>query len=45
MLVKFNKPKSVEWAESSAAPIFGEIADWLLNSYYKLPKTQNETSN
>lgn len=40
MLVKFNKPKNVEWAESSAAPIFGEIADWLLNSYMKVPKTQ-----
>ncbi len=40
MLVKLNKPKSVQWAESSAAPVFGEISDWLLNSYYKLPKTQ-----
>ncbi len=39
MLVKFNRPKNVEWAESSAAPIFGEIADWLLNSYLKVPKT------
>lgn len=39
MLVKFNRPKTVEWAESSAAPIFGEIADWLLNSYYMLPKS------
>lgn len=40
MLVKLNKPKNVEWAESSAAPIFGEIADWLLKSYYKLTPTQ-----
>lgn len=40
MLVKFNKPKNVEWAESSAAPIFGEIADWLLNSYMKVSKTE-----
>jgi len=38
MLVKFDRPKNVEWAESSAAPIFGEIADWLLNSYLKVPK-------
>lgn len=38
MLVKFDKPQTVEWAESSAAPIFGEIADWLLNSYLKVPK-------
>ncbi len=40
MLVKLDKPKSVEWAESSAAPIFGEIADWLLNSYLKVPKNE-----
>jgi len=40
MLVKLNRPKNVQWAESSAAPIFGEIADWLLNSYLKVPKTQ-----
>jgi cell division protein FtsI/penicillin-binding protein 2 len=39
MLVKFDRPKNVEWAESSAAPIFGEMADWLLNSYLKLPKS------
>lgn len=39
MLVKLDKPQSVEWAESSAAPIFGEIADWLLNSYFKVPKS------
>ena len=38
MLVKFDRPQNVEWAESSAAPIFGEIADWLMNSYWKLPK-------
>lgn len=30
MLVKFDNPKNTEWAESSAAPIFGEIADWLI---------------
>jgi cell division protein FtsI/penicillin-binding protein 2 len=40
MLVKLDKPKTVEWAESSAAPIFGEISDWLLNSYLKVPKTE-----
>lgn len=36
MLVKLDNPKNVEWAESSAAPTFGEIASWLL-SYYKIP--------
>lgn len=40
MLVKFDKPSNVKWAEDSAAPIFGEIADWLLNSYFKVTKTE-----
>lgn len=40
MLVKFDKPSNVKWAEESAAPIFGEIADWLLNSYFKVPKSE-----
>lgn len=31
MLVKFNRPQNVEFAESSAAPIFGEIAAWMVN--------------
>lgn len=30
MLVKFDNPKNTEWAESSAAPIFGDIASWLI---------------
>ena len=37
MLVKIDKPKTVEWAESSAAPIFGSMAEWLLN-YFEVPK-------
>lgn len=36
MLVKIDKPKDVQWAESSAAPLFGEIAEFLLH-YYKVP--------
>jgi cell division protein FtsI/penicillin-binding protein 2 len=36
MLVKVDNPKTVQWAESSAAPVFGEIAKYLLN-YYKVP--------
>lgn len=36
MIVKIDQPRTVEWAESSAAPIFGEIAKFLLN-YYKVP--------
>jgi len=31
MLVKIDEPKTVEWAESSAAPVFGELANFLLN--------------
>jgi cell division protein FtsI/penicillin-binding protein 2 len=36
MLVKIDRPKDVEWAESSAAPLFGEIADFLLH-YLEIP--------
>lgn len=36
LTVKLDNPKNVEWAESSAAPVFGDIAAWLLN-YYEIP--------
>ena len=36
MLVKLDHPRDVEWAESSAAPLFGEMASFLL-SYYQVP--------
>jgi cell division protein FtsI/penicillin-binding protein 2 len=36
MLVKLDHPRDVEWAESSAAPLFGEIASFLL-SYLEVP--------
>ncbi len=36
MVVRIVRPKSVEFAESSAAPLFGEIAKFLLN-YYQVP--------
>jgi len=39
MLVRLDNPKSVEWAESSAAPAFGEIAQWLLN-YMRVQPTE-----
>jgi cell division protein FtsI/penicillin-binding protein 2 len=39
MCVKLNEPKTVEFAESSAAPIFGEIAAFML-SYYGIPPSQ-----
>lgn len=39
MIVRLENPKNVEWAESSAAPTFGEIAQWLVN-YYQIQPTQ-----
>lgn len=39
MIVRLDNPKNVDWAESSAAPTFGEIADWLLD-YMSVPKDQ-----
>lgn len=38
MLVKLDKPSTVKFAESSAAPTFGAIASFLLQ-YYQVPKT------
>ena len=37
MLVKLDDPKGIDFAASSAAPLFGEIAEFLLN-YYQVPK-------
>jgi cell division protein FtsI/penicillin-binding protein 2 len=39
MLVKIDNPNGIQYAESSAAPLFGEIADFLLK-YYQVPKTR-----
>lgn len=36
MLVKVDRPRSVQWAESSAAPLFGELAAFLVN-YLEIP--------
>jgi len=36
MIVRVNNPRDVQWAESSAAPLFGEIAEFLLQ-YYQVP--------
>jgi cell division protein FtsI/penicillin-binding protein 2 len=35
MVVRLDNPKVVKFAESSAAPTFGEIANWITN-YYQL---------
>lgn len=37
MLVKLDKPKTARYAESTAAPLFSDIASFLLNFYYRLP--------
>ncbi|MBI4276369.1 penicillin-binding protein 2 [Candidatus Uhrbacteria bacterium] len=34
--VRVDRPKDVQWAESSAAPLFGEIARFLVQ-YYNIP--------
>ena len=39
MIVKIDRPRDVEWAESSAAPLFGEIAEYILH-YYQVPATR-----
>ncbi len=39
MIVKFDNPKEVIWAESSAAPTFGKIMQFLLN-YKRIQPTE-----
>ncbi len=39
MVVKLDEPKTVKFAESSAAPTFGEIAQFIL-TYYRIPPTE-----
>ncbi|MFA5052232.1 MAG: penicillin-binding protein 2 [Patescibacteria group bacterium] len=36
MCVKIDKPRDVQWAESTAAPLFGTMAQFMLN-YYGIP--------
>jgi cell division protein FtsI/penicillin-binding protein 2 len=36
MIVRIDNPKDVVWAESTAAPLFGEIAEFLLQ-YFEVP--------
>jgi cell division protein FtsI/penicillin-binding protein 2 len=37
MVVRLDNPKDVRFADSSAAPLFGELAEFILN-YYQVPK-------
>lgn len=39
MIVRIDEPKGVNWAESTAAPLFGEIASFLLK-YLDVPPTR-----
>ncbi|MBX4188031.1 MAG: penicillin-binding protein 2 [Candidatus Doudnabacteria bacterium] len=39
MLVRIDHPKNVNFAESTAAPAFGEIASFILN-YFQVPPTR-----
>ncbi len=39
MVVRIDHPRDVQFAESSAAPLFGEIAKFLLQ-YYQIPPTR-----
>lgn len=39
VLVKINNPKDVQWAESTAAPAFGRVMQFLLE-YYKIKPTE-----
>lgn len=40
MCVKMDKPRSVQWAESTAAPLFGSLAQFMLN-YYGVPPEES----
>lgn len=42
IVVKMENPKAVEWAESSAAPLFGELMKFLLE-YYNVEPTKDFT--
>ena len=39
MLVRVNHPRTVQFAESTAGPAFGEMAQFILN-YYNIPPTR-----
>lgn len=40
MVVRVDRPEGVQFAESTAAPLFGDIAKFLLD-YYQVPPTRN----
>jgi len=40
MIVKLDRPKFAKYSENTAAPLFGEISDFLLNYHYRLTPTE-----
>ena len=44
LLVRIDNPRTVSWAESSAAPTFGEMMKFLLN-YGNIPPTEKYTQS
>ncbi len=42
ILTKIDLPKDVQWAAGSAAPLFGDIAQFLVNYYQIPPEISNE---
>jgi cell division protein FtsI/penicillin-binding protein 2 len=40
MLIKLTRPKTAKYAETTAAPVFGDIASFLLNYHYRIPPTE-----
>ena len=40
MIVKLTKPKAAKYAETTAAPLFGDIASFLLNYHYRITPTE-----
>ncbi len=40
MIVKLTKPKTAKYAETTAAPLFGDLASFLLNYHYRIPPTE-----
>ena len=44
LLVKIENPKDVQWAESSAAPLFGDVMKFLLD-YAKVEPTETVKGN
>lgn len=45
IVVRIDNPKDVVWAESTAAPLFGEIAEFLLKYFEVLPYRETDSGS